>query len=518
MRFDKAKAQRAVDFIETLCTHTKGKWAGSPFKLMPWQRNEVVLPLFGTVKANGFRQYGTCFVEIPKKNGKSELGAALALQGLVADDEIGAEVYSAAADREQAGLIYHVAAQMVRNNPVLSKRLRVLDSVKRIVDYKTNSFYQVLSSDVPTKHGLNPSRVIFDELHAQPNRKLLDVLTEGTDAARQQQLIFIMTTAGIYDKTHICWEKHEYARKILDGIIEDPHFLAVIYGADKSVDDWEDEQVWKRVNPALGVIFDLEKLRKHFNEVKNEPARINNFMQLRLNMWVAQATRYVPMDKWDACSSRIAEDKLANRRCWAGLDLAATTDLTAYVLAFEPPDNELIPIKARFFMPEDNIEEASRRDNVNYQMWADAGYLILTPGNVVDYDAVRREMQKDKLRYDIQRIAYDPWNATQTALKMQDEDGMTMIEHRQGYKSMSEPTKETLKLIMGGRLAHGGNPILRWCADNLMVTQDPAGNVKPAKDKSTGRIDGFVAMVMALGQVIMPGETKEVSQAFVEIA
>lgn len=501
--FDEAKAQRAVNFIETLCTHTKGRWAGVRFKLLPWQK-ELVRNLYGTVEPDtGLRRYRLCYVEVPKKNGKTDLAAAIALKQLVADDEQGGEVYSAAADKKQANLVYQVAAKMVRNNAVLSKRLRVLDSVQRIIDYKTNSFYQVLSSEAFTKYGLNPSAVIFDELHAQPNRELWDVLVEGTNIAREQQLIFAITTAGIWDPNSICWEVREHARQVAEGIVEDRRVLPVIYGAERD-DDWEDEKVWRRVNPSLGVIFDIENLREHWREVIETPARQNNFRRFRLNQWVSQVSRYIPMDAWDACAAPVDPAMLLKRPCYGGLDLSSSLDLTAFVLLFPPDgDDEKWRVLVKCYVPEENIPGRVKRDRVPYDLWMQAGQIIPTPGNVVDYAFIRRDVNNAAKIYDLRELAYDSWGAVKLASKLQDEDGIPMVEFRQGWKSMSPPTKELLKLVKSGALAHGGHKVLRWCADNLVVKIDAAENVKPEKDKARERIDGIVALIMALGRAML---------------
>lgn len=498
----------AIKFAETLCTHTKGQWAGGPWKFIPWQRM-IFENVYGTFRENGLRQYRTVYIEVPKKSGKSEMASTAALIGLVADDEAGAEVYSAAGDREQASLVYYPAAQMVRNSKVLSRRLKIVDSRKRIVDYQTNSFYQVLSSESFTKHGINPSTIVFDELHAQPNRELFDVLTEGTDIARQQQLIWIITTAGVADKTSIGWEIHEYAKNVLDGLITDQTFYPVLFCADPDKDDWTDPEVWKKVNPSLiddegNGIFDLANIEQHYQDVCNNPARINNFQRFRLNMWVGQVIRYIPMDKWDACGEMFDIDALKGRICYGGLDLSSSTDLSSFVLVF-PPDStgEKWKVVPKFYIPGDNMAERIRRDNVSYDSWARQGLVTVTPGSIIDYSFIRRDINEASKAYNLRELSYDPWGAIQLAVMLQEEDGIPCVEHRQGFKSMSPPTKELLNFVLSGKLTHRDNPVLRWNANNLSVKIDAAENVKPEKDKSAGRIDGVVALIMALGRSIL---------------
>ncbi|MEO5366044.1 MAG: terminase large subunit [Magnetococcus sp. WYHC-3] len=507
-------ACHVIAFIETNCTHIKGRWAGHPFRFVPWQIEDVIIPAFGTLKEDGRRQYRFVYVEIPKKNGKSELGSAIALYLLVGDGEDGGEVYSAAGDTDQASLIYYPAAQMVRNSKALKNRLKVIDSRRRIVDFKTNSFYQVLSAEHHTKHGINPSGICFDETHAQPNRELWDVLTEGTDVAREQQMILVTTTAGISDKNSIGWEIHDTARRVKKarkrGQEIDSTFLPIIYATDEK-DDWESEKVWAKCNPSLGHLFDLENLRDHYKSVKTNPARLNNFLRFRLNKWVGQITRYIPMDKWDECLGKIDIGHLLKRLCFGGLDLSSTQDLTAFVLVFPPEkSNEKWLILPKFYVPEDKIQEKSKKDRVPYDMWQKAGFLTATPGNVVDYSFIRRDINNASKIYTLKEVAYDPWGAVKLATELNENDGIVMVEHRQGFKSMSPPTKDLLKMILGGDFIHDGNPVLRWNADNLAVKIDAAENVKPEKDKSADRIDGIVALIMALGRALINFEKKSV--------
>jgi len=503
MPFNEAKAKHAIQFIETLCTHTKGKWAGKPFVMIDWQR-EMIWELFGRVKEDGFRQYRTCYNEIPKKNGKSELGAAVALLMTCADGEIGGEVYSAAADKEQAGLVYAVAAQMVRQNSVLNNRLKIIDSRKRIVDYQSNTFYQVLSKETCSKHGLNPSAILFDELHAQKTRELWDILVEGTDYARMQQLILAMTTAGIYDVHSICWEVRDHSRQVKEGLIEDKSILPVMFCADKDKDDYRDEKVWEKVNPSLGHIFSMEKIREDFDRVKNNPVRLNNFKRFRLNIWVNQVNRWLEMDSWDYCNDPVEIAQLIKRTCYGGLDLSSTTDLTAFVLVFPPvEEGEKWKIVPHFYVPKDTIIKRSKEDRVPYNIWEEQGFLTATTGNVVDMDYIRRDVNNAAGIYNLKEVAFDPWGAVKLASDLDNKDGITMVQFRQGYKSMAPAMKEFEKKVLGRELAHGGHPVLRWCADNLVVDIDAAENVKPAKDKARERIDGMVALVMALGRAIV---------------
>lgn len=302
--YSEERADYAVNFIQCL-SHTKGTWAGKKFELLPWQE-EIIRDLFGIIKSNGYRQFNTAYIEIPKKMGKSELAAAIALLLCCGDGEERAEVYGCAADRQQATIVFDVAADMVRMCPALNRRVKILASQKRIVYLPTNSFYQVLSGEAYSKHGFNIHGVVFDELHTQPNRKLFDVMTKGSGDARTQPLYFLITTAGT-DTNSICYETHQKAKDILEGRKIDPTFYPVIYGADEN-DDWTDPKVWKKANPSLGVTVGLDKVKAACESAKQNPGEENAFRQLRLNQWVKQSVRWMPMDRWDSCNFNVDEE------------------------------------------------------------------------------------------------------------------------------------------------------------------------------------------------------------------
>ncbi len=511
--FSKEKAQHAIDFIQDL-SHTNGEWAGKPFILMPWQK-KIVSDVFGTVKPDGIRQYTTAYVELPKKNGKSELAAAIALLLTIADGEPGAEVYSCAADRAQASIVFNVAAQMVRQHPYLSQIVKIIPSNKRILYPELNSFYQVLSADVPNKHGLNVHGVVFDELHTQPNRKLYDVMTHGSGDARRQPLYFFITTAG-NDHNSICYEVHKKAKDIISGRKFDPTFYPVIYGAEEH-EDWTSEKVWKKANPSLGVTISIDKVRAACENAKQNPAEENIFRQLRLNQWMKQNVRWMPMDKWNKCGGEIELEKLRGRECYAGLDLSSTTDLTAFVLVFPPrlqggavseandqttSEDEKFIVLPYFWMPEDNVYIRVKKDNVPYDIWEKQGFINTTEGNVVDYRFLQRDIMNICSEFVVKEIAYDRWNATQIILNLQDE-GLTMVRFGQGFESMSGPTKDLMRLVLSENLIHGNHPVLSWMADNVTAKIDEAENIKLDKAKSTERIDGMVALVMALARAMV---------------
>nr|WP_316242382.1 terminase TerL endonuclease subunit [Limosilactobacillus fermentum] len=502
--YNEDAADFAVSFIECLC-HTKGTWAGKPFELIDWQE-KIIRDIFGTLKPNGYRQFNTAYIEIPKKQGKSELAAAVSLLLCCADGEERAEVYGCAADRQQATIVFDVAADMVRMNPALKKRVKILASQKRIIYQPTNSFYQVLSADAYSKHGFNVSGVIFDELHTQPNRKLYDVMTKGSGDARTQPLYFLITTAGT-DTHSICYEIHQKALDIMSGRKHDPTFYPVIYGSKES-DDWTDPSIWKKANPSLGITVSIDKVKAAFNSAKENPAEENTFRQLRLNQWVKQSVRWMPMDKWDACAFPVDERALEGRVCYGGLDLSSSTDITAFVLVFPPEDeSEGFTILPHFWIPEDNVDLRVRRDHVPYDIWKKQGYLETTEGNVIHYGYIEQFIDDLGKKYNIREIAFDRWGAVQMVQNLEGL-GFTVVPFGQGFKDMSPTTKELMKLTLEKKIAHGGHPVLRWMMDNIFIRTDPAGNIKPDKAKSTEKIDGVVATIMALDRAIRnEGET-----------
>lgn len=499
--YDKELADYAVSFIECLC-HTKGTWAGKPFKLLDWQE-QIIRDLFGTVKPNGYRQFNTAYIEIPKKNGKSELAAAVALLLCCGDGEQRAEIYGCAADRGQATIVFDVAADMVRMCPALNKRCKILTSQKRILFAPTNSFYQVLSAEAYSKHGFNIHGVVFDELHTQPNRKLFDVMTKGSGDARMQPLYFLITTAGT-DTHSICFETHQKALDILEGRKIDPTFYPVIYGAGDT-EDWTDPKVWLKANPSLGETIGMDKVEAACESAKQNPGEENSFRQLRLNQWVKQSVRWMPMDKWDACAYPVNEEMMEGRVCYGGLDLSSTTDLTSFCLVFPPEDeDEPYYVLPYFWVPEDTLELRVKRDHVPYDLWHRQGYLETTEGNVVHYGYIEKFIERLGERFNIREIAFDRWGAVQMVQNLEGM-GFTVVPMGQGFASMSPPTKELMKLTLEKKLAHGGHPVLRWNMDNIFIRTDPAGNIKADKAKSTEKIDGAIACIMALDRAIRCG-------------
>ena len=495
-RFDALAAWLAVDFFTECLTFTAGEWRGAPFTLQPWQ-SAIVANIFGWKRPDGLRRYREVFIFVPRKAGKSEMAGGLGNLLTFADGEPASQVYCAAADREQARLVFNAAKTMVLAEPELASRSKVYTNA--IVVESTGSVLKVISAEAYSKHGINAHGIIVDELHAQPDRELVDVLMTSTGARRQPLVIYI-TTAD-FDRPSICNEKYDYAVKVRDGIIEDPAFLPVIYEA-KQDDDWTDPEVWAKANPNLGISVSMEYMERECRRARETPSYENTFKRLHLNMKTQQDVRWLSMEAWDACGKlKFEESSLEGERCFAGLDLSTTTDISALVLVFPREDGQVAVIP-RFWIPAESAEKRERRDRVPYTTWARQGYIEMTGGNVVDYDTIRLRINELKERFRIAEIAIDPWNATQLSVQLQG-DGFEVVTFGQGFKDMTAPSKELEKLVMSDKLRHGGHPVLRWMASNVAVETDAAGNLKPSKKKSTERIDGIVAAVMGLGKALL---------------
>jgi phage terminase large subunit-like protein len=508
LRFDLAAARHALDFFGFL-RHSKGEWAGETFTLAPWQMF-VVGCLFGWRREDGLRRFRTAYCAVPRKNGKSTISAGIGLYLLVADDEQGAEVYSAATTRDQARIVFDEAKRMVAASPALRRRVEPL--INNLHVAASASRFMPLSSDSSTMDGLNVHGAIIDELHAHKTRGVVDVLDTAT-GARRQPLLFEITTAG-YDRHSICFEHHDYSSKVLEGVLQDDSWFAFIAAADEG-DDWTDPEVWRKANPNFGISVKQDDLARKAEKAIALPGAQNAFRRMHLNEWTEQAERWIDMAAWDACDAPVDPDWLRGRPCYGGLDLSTTTDVSALAWVFPPHDgDDRWRVLSRYFVPEDNLRKRAERDRVPYDLWAAQGFIEATSGNVVDYGAIEQRIRADSLLFQVREIAYDPWNATHIALRLQDE-GATMVEFRQGFRSMSAPTRELEKLIVSRKLAHGANPVTRWMAANVAVAQDPAGNLKPAKDKSTERIDGIIAIIMALGRAMLPEEDEPAYQVMI---
>ena len=506
----KAKAKASseiVNFFKNHLRHTKGEWSGQPFKLQHWQE-QFLRDLFDTVDKNGLRKYRTAYLEVPRKMGKSTLAAGVALYLLLLDGEMGAEIYSAAADKEQASIVFNQAVQMIEQNQKLSKILKIYKN-KTIVMESTGSVYRSLSAEAYSKHGLNAHGIIFDEVHAQPNRELWDVLTTST-GARRQPLTLAITTAG-WDRQSLCWELHEYARQVNDGVIKDDSFIGRIYTSDG---DWKEEKTWKQANPNYGITVKRDYFEKCVVEALANPSKENVFRNLHLNQWTQQETRWLGLERWDACQREFPD--LSGRRCFAGLDLSSTLDLTSLVLLFPPlEEDEPYWVLPFVFAPEDAARERERSNRQRLDIWIREGLIVTSPGRVLDYQVVIDKVDELASKYDIAEIAVDRWNINQAVKRLEaigKEHGRDewLVGFSQNFSAMSAPIKELETMVVGGnRIAHDGNPVLRWMFGNVQVVRDDAGNVKFTKSKSTEKIDAMVALTMALGRAMVAPQQEQ---------
>jgi len=491
--FDEASARKAVDFIEKFCTHVKGELGGKPFLLEDWQKDDIIRPLFGWKDADGLRRYRTCYVEIPRKNGKSNLSAAIALYMLFADGEPGAEIISAAGDRGQASIVFDIARDMISNNRHLTQRSHVL---KRVIHYKT-SWYKSISAEAYTKHGLNCHAVIFDELHTQPNRDLWDVLTTST-GARRQPIVMALTTAG-HDRSSICYEVHEYAEKVRDGIIQDDTFLPVLYCADVD-DDWTAEETWRKANPGYGSICHKSYFEQAVKTAKSSPSQVNSFLRLHLNIWTSAETAWIPDDIWMKGNKPIPYDRLHTLPCYGGLDLASTQDLTAFAMLFRDDSNDCFYLLVHQFVNAEKAHTKKLSAGIDYVAFERSGDITITPGNVTDHGIVRAYISEQCQKYDIRSIGYDPRYSI-TIVSELEAEGIVMNTMAQQITVMNAPTKEFEMAVMRGQIIHGGNRCMRWQMGCAVVYVDVNENKRVTKEKKENKkVDGVIASIIAMNE------------------
>lgn len=520
-----ARVDHVRGVFERVLKHTKGRWARAPFTLDPWQRDDVIAPVFGTIEWSvehqlWVRTYRVLWLEVPRKNGKSEICAGIVLVMLAADGEEGAEIYGAALDTKQAGKVFGVAARMVELSPALSKRLTVYKR-NRITFEKTGSFYEVVPADAPGNLGHNPHAGIVDEAQEQPDGQLWDAIRQGT-GTRTQPLMVAALTAGNRPKSWAA-DEHAYSIKVAKRPALDPRRFVYIRGVHEKA-DWLDERVWHDANPALGSFLSLESMRDEAREAKTSLRKQTAFRQYRLNQWVQQATRWLTLAQWDAGAGITpSEEQLRHRPAYGGLDLSSTTDLSALGWIFPPdgykaperastdPDDETVidettdpfVLLSRYYLPADSVQSLLERTNDEAAEWIRDGFLTVTEGNVLDYQAIRLQARRDREIFDVREVGYDPWNATEfIEQRLGEQDGFKVVPVRQGYASLSPPSKEWERLVVSQRIQHGGNPVTRWMIDNVVVTRDPAGNIKPDKTKSGEAIDGVISAICGLDRAM----------------
>lgn len=534
---ERRAAQKVVNFIECETVHIEGELAGERFLLEPWQE-KIVREAFGRLRADGTRRYRTVYIEIPRKNGKSTLCAAIAIYLLAEDSEPGAQVVSAAIDKTQALIVFEAARTMVELSPRLSAKIlpfRGRMETARAAEKAKASTYRVLSADGQGKktHGLNVSGAVIDEFHTQPKNSPVWKLIKTGTGSRRQPMIFVITTAGD-DLDTPCGEMHAKARAILDGKLKDDSFLPVIFAADlqklaKDPNYWKTEAAWREANPNLGVSVSLDYMREQFEEAERSPAYVNTFLQLHLNIWTNQTVRWMPMDLWDACAiAPIDANQMRGRRACSGLDLGVCRDLSAHVLVL--PAKEAVPateteperevdvfdVVCRFFMPREMLKENIRATGKPLDLWARQGWLTLTSGNVISFAEIRSSIVEDVEFFQLRDMAYDRYLVSSLTQELKilvgDESGkpaddqLSLWPFGQGFVSMTDPTKTLLEYVRGRRIRHGGNPILRWMMDCVTIATDSSGNVKPVKPdalKRAKRIDGVVALIMGFARALI---------------
>lgn len=527
--YDQGAADRAVDFFPEFLKHHIGEFAGQPFRLMDYQQLLLTRPIFGWKRvADGLRRFRRVFSFLPKGAGKSPWGSGTGVYCTLCDGEAAAEVYAVAADKNQARVVHDNARIMVEESPDLLEMCEVLRDA--IYHPESRSTYKVLSSDASTKHGFRPHAIIFDELHAQKDRKLYEALSKSMKK-RRQPLLIMMSHAGDDDEG-ICAEEYDYAKRVLSGTVNDPTFLPVIFEAT-SDDDWSDPAVWRRVNPGHGITVQHDAIVSECEQAKAEPRKLNDFLMYTLNRWVNQAVAWIPIDWWDRCAGAVDEARLAALPCYAGLDMSQKYDLTALVLAFpEPlegtPETIAVPVETEtgavtpktvslnfgltllpfFWLPADTLLERVKQDRIPYDQWKAAGLLRVTEGGSIDYDRVLRDIVEEIIprfpRLKEGRIGYDPAFATDIATKLRDRHGLLTVETLQNYKHLSEPAMVFEALVKTKRVRHSGHRILRNHVENVSIKSDDAGRIRPVKPKrQTKRIDGVAASLMAVAQYIL---------------
>jgi len=544
--FDERAALKVCWYFETQLVMAEERWAGKPFLLMDWQKYDVLMPMFGWKWPDGTRRFRNCWIEVAKKNGKSGLCSGITIYLADADAVQGGNVYTAGIDLPQAGIVWKGAADMVNVSPNVRERLRVIESTSRIVNYAKNAAILKISADTPeSKEGFKPYAMVVDEVHAYKSRKLFDV-TEYAMVSKKQWMKVFITTAGIIDQSTFYWDEHNKALAIRKGELFDDRYFQYIAAPDyerAAKHDMEylgDPATWRTANPSLGEILSEEDFQRDFDEARKNPAKWNNFLRYRLNVPTEQSIRWIMMDKWDACGGPVDIESLKGKECYGGLDMSSTEDLTAFVLVF-PRDTETVedvdavdvanqtgqvyegindsadgtqeakvPSRLLYdydvlvwcWVPEETAKTRQEKDSVPYIEWAKRGFLELTPGNMINHSRVRNVVLRCSQIYDIKEIAYDPWNAGQIAVELQ-EEGITMVEFCQKLSKFAAPTAYTEVLVNKGKLHHGDHPVLRWCASNVQVTVDSNNNKRPAKDKSKEKIDCMVATIMAVGRAML---------------
>lgn len=506
--FDALAARRACEFFPTFLVHLKGPLAGQPFHLLPWQR-DVVATLFGWKRADGTRRYRLLLLFVARKNGKSTLAAGIALYLLACDGELGAEVYLAAEDKDQAKIVYRIASGQVKRNATLDRHIKRRPSYARLIHEASDSWLEAIPADGEGAHGLNPSAAVCDEVHLWPGRDLWEALVTGT-GARTQPLIAVISTVG-NDTESLCYELYSEGCDVRDGKIDDPELLPVIYEVPEDV-DWRDEENWPRANPSIGYGVQVEHLRSKVAKARRNPALENAVRQLQFNQWVEAAVRWVSSERWEACALPAdAWPDLVGLPSFGGLDLGESDDLSAFAQVWLLDGK--VYVRVRQWCPSDAIAEAARPYRKRYRAWVQQGHLIETSGATTDYDAIEAAIAAAHEASPMRELGYDPWQAAATVNRLEAE-GVPCVKVPQNMGGMAFGTKRTLELILDGDLVHDGSPLLAWNVAKTVPAFDASGNMRPDKRKSCGRdgakgkIDGAVAAIIAIGRALVHQEPR----------
>ncbi len=494
------RAQRFADFCTHVLRLNGGEFEGKPFELEPAQWF-IAGSIHGWLREDGARRFRIAYVEQGKGNGKSPLAAAIGLYGLVADDEPRAEVYAGATKKDQAQILFRDAVAMVDQSPHLKARIvkSGVNPVWNMAHLKSGSFFRPLAAD-SAQSGPRPHVALLDEVHEHKTGLMLEMMRAGTKG-RRQALIFMITNSGS-DKQSVCWQYHEYAERVCAGAVEDDSFFGYVCALDEGDDPMTDKSCWRKANPLLGVSIPERYIDEQVREARGMPAKESLVRRLNFCEWTDAESPWIGAEVWmGACDPDFDDSLLEGRRCFGGLDLSSTTDLTALALLFEPTERD--PVwrqKVWFWLPADQIAERERRDRVPYSAWRSAGWVEATPGAAIDKRFVLARIVQAASRYDLVSLAFDRWRFEDMVALIADEGAeLPLVAFGQGFQSMAPAVDEYERLLVAKQLKHDGNPVMNWCASSAVVDIDPAGNRKVTKRKATGRVDGIVASVMAAG-------------------
>jgi len=485
-------ARHVIDFVEHVCRFTEGEWAGAKFVLLPWQRC-LLANLYGWLRPDGTRRFRQAHILIPRKAGKTELAAALALYHLLADDEPTPEVVGIARDRAQARLCLKRACSMASQEPRIGAQTQQYQG--RLVCPQNYGVYKVLSSDAPSAHGLNTSACIADEIHAMENRRELWEAVMTSMGARKQPLMVSITTAGVLRES-LEYDLFEYAKKVCSGIVKNKGFLPCLYYADMDA-DWKNETTWRQANPSLGYTTSVDWYTTEARRAHDQPSYESPFRTYFLCQHITTSHRWIRMSDWDKCSNHewFSEDKLKTLPCYIGIDLAQTTDLTSLALLWV--DGDKLITRSYNYAPEAGAHIRSTRDGVPYEEWSRNGWLTLTSGDTTDYGYLREQVFEFAKKYRVRHIAYDPYNAQNLGNELE-QGGLSVFRCPQSFLQLATPTRMLERAIIAHEMIHDGNPVLAWAMSNVVVDRDSVGNPRPSKKRSVERIDPVIALTIAI--------------------